>query len=471
LAVVLGVVTAFHPSVAAACVSVIALGALLLPTARLSRPVDLAGKRFRWVTFAWAFVLIAPIGHFTAGRTLLTAVAGVPSVENVINLAIYALIAALAAWSMVRNRIGQRPPWLLGALPALALLSAAWSLAPTVTLGFSFELVVVGLLAWLTGAILHADLSLGRSLVCRTLRVTVLGVALLCVIGLVFRSGWTPSDPNGGALRFSWPGSYPLWAGAVTGFALLVVVFAGRREVGLSWPTRAVLLGLFGACTFLANTRTTFFGLAVAGLFGYWFVSKRSGPLRRLAGAAAIGLTVYVIVQSFGGPITQYLYRGETAQQVYALNGRVPLWTQTLQQVHSPGRWLFGYGLGGGRVLFAASSTFAGDAHGAWLELLLSMGIVGALIGATVVAALIVRLFRAAPGAPLPSRLLPILFVYVLAMSPAASGFALPGPEPGLGFASLALFYAATAARERASARAVARHGARRQADLRPVPI
>src|SRR6059036_3753739 len=87
MAVVVGLVTAVRPSVAAAVVSVIALSALLLSSGHLSRPVDLAGKRFRWVIFAWAFLLIEPIGHFTAGRTRLAAVAGVPSAENVIELA------------------------------------------------------------------------------------------------------------------------------------------------------------------------------------------------------------------------------------------------------------------------------------------------------------------------------------------------------------------------------------------------
>ena len=474
LAVVVGVVTAVQPSVAAAVVSVIALSALLASAVSrprsLSAPVAMAGKRFRWVIFAWASLLVEPIGHFTAGRTRLTAVAGVPSAENVIELATYGAIGAFALWSLKSNGFGRRPSFAILALPTLALVSAAWSLAPTVTLAFSFELLAAVLLVTLTAAIVRADPDLGRSLVRRTLRLAVQGIALLCVLGLIFRSGWTPGTETAAA-RFSWPGGYPLYAAAEIGFALLVIVFGGRRDTGFSWRSRAVLLVLFGLCLYLGNTRTAFAGLAVAGLFGYWFVSRGGGLLRRLAGAAAITATVVVLVGSFGGPIGQYLYRGESQQQVFGLNGRVGLWTIGLQQVHSPGRWLVGYGLGGTRVLFASTTSWAGDAHSAWLELLLSLGLLGVVAGAALVVMLAVRLLRAPPGGPLAIRALPILFVYVVAMSPVATGFAAPGPEPGLGFAVLGFCYAATAACERATARAVAKEEVRPAGDLRPAPI
>src|SRR2546421_9056659 len=97
LAVSIGVLTAVQPGAAAAITAVLAFAAaLLLPTRPLVGPIELSGKRFRWVAFAWAYVMIRPIGHFTTGRTTLTAVAGVPSIENVIDLGTHAAIAALA---------------------------------------------------------------------------------------------------------------------------------------------------------------------------------------------------------------------------------------------------------------------------------------------------------------------------------------------------------------------------------------
>ena len=153
----------------------------------------------------------------------------------------------------------------------------------------------------------------------------------------------------------------------------------------------------------------------------------------------------------FGGPIADYVYRGQSEQTVLGLNGRLGLWGFAVDQLHSVGQWVFGYGLGSSRVFLASSVAWAGDAHGAWVELLLSLGLVGISVAIGVVATLAWRLFRSGRGNSLASPAIPVLFVYVLAMSPAATGFAAPGPEPGLGFVMLAFCYAATAAPRRAA--------------------
>lgn len=466
LAVAEAALTAVQPQAAAAAVAVLALGAVLLPASRLPRPVDLSGKRFRWLVLAWTYVLIRPIGHFTAGRTQLTAVAGVPSWENVLDLAIHSVIAMLGLWSLRSNQFRLRAPWLILALPAIALASAAWSLAPTVTLGFSFELVVICLLAMLTAAIHEADPDLALSILRRTLRTVVQLVVILCLLGLIFP---TNAGDISGDTRFHWPGEFPLVAAAEIGFALLVIVFATRAEIGFSRLSRTALMVLFGVCLYMGNARTAFAGLIVAALFGYWFVSSGRGWSRRIAGAAAIAIAVTLIVSSFGGAITHYVYRGQTQQTVVNLNGRLGLWTFTIHQLHTPAQWLFGYGLSASRVLLASNVAWAGDAHGAWVELLLSLGLVGVTVGVTTVAVVGARMLRATRAGKSASRVLQILFVYVLAMSPVATGFAAPGPEPALGFSLLALCYAAsTAVRRQASASVP---DAQLAADLRPLPV
>jgi O-antigen ligase len=466
-AVAVGVLTVLNPGAAAAVAAALALIAVLSSMRSPFPPVGLDGKRFRWIPFAWAFMLL-PIGHFSTGRTTLTAVSGQPSVENLINLLGAAMIAALSLWSMRRNRIPRQPSLLVLALPALATVSAAWSLAPNVTLGFSFMLVATVLLAAVTAAIMSADPEVGRSVVQRTLRVLVQVVAALCVLGLIFRHGWltTPHE----APRFTWPGGHPLVAAAVIGSALLILVFARRREIGFSGTWRVALIALFSICLYLANSRTAFAGLAMSGLFGCWFISKASGPARRLMGALVIAAAVFLIVTSFGGPITNYLYRGESQQQVYSLNGRLGLWTYSLDQLHWPGRALFGYGLGGSRVILPSVSTWSGGSHSAWLEVLLSLGVVGGVAAAALVTTLAVRLLRAPPGGRLASRVLPVLFIFVLTISLTGS-YGAPGPYPGLGFGVLCLCYAATARRQRALSSIVARHRPQVEGELRPVPI
>jgi O-antigen ligase len=415
--------------------------------------------------------MIRPIGHFTTGRTSLSAVAGVPSIENLLDLGIHGLIAALALWSLRRNRFGLRPSWLILALPGLALMSAAWSLAPTVTLGFSFELVAIYLLATLTASIFRADRDVGASILREALRLAVLLVALLCIVGLVFpHSADSAAVATPGDKRFTWPGEHPLVATAEIGFALLVTLFGTRGEIGLRGAMRIGLAALFGVCLYLGQSRTAFAGLVAAALFGVWFVSKGRGWPRRLALVGAIAAAVVLMASMFGGPITAYLYHGQSHQQVYGLNGRLGLWTFALDQLHTPGQWLFGYGLSSTRVFLASSVQWAGDAHGAWIELVLSLGFVGITLALVLVVTLGLRLFRSGPERPLASRAIPILFVYVLAMSPVATGFAAPGPEPGLGFALLAFCYVATAAPAPARSQSAARRGMPFAREFSPAP-
>lgn len=466
-----GLLAAVQPGAAAALSAVLALAAGLLYSARsLAPPRPLADKRFRWVVCAWVYVMIRPIGHYTTGRTTLSAVNGIPSVENVLDLGLHAAIAMLAVWSMRNNHLGPRRAWLVCALPVLALVSTAWSVATTVTLGFAFELIAISLLAMLTVAICDVDPALGRSLVRRVLRACVVLVAVLAAIGLVFpHSADSAALDNPGDARFTWPGEHPLVATAELGFAFLVILFSTRGELSFGPRVRIALGVLFAVCLYLGSSRTAFAGVLTAALFGAWFVSKGSGWARRLAGFAAIALGIVLIVSVFGGPIGNYLYRGQSHAQVFGLNGRLGLWSFALQQLHTPAQWVFGYGLSATRVFLANSIQWAGDAHGAWIELLLSLGLFGVAVAATVIVALAVRVFRSGPERPLASRVIPILFVYVLAMSPVATGFAAPGPEPGLGFAVLALCYAATAVRSPAPAEAMAARGVRLGPGLTPV--
>ena len=467
-AIGVGVLTVIQPGAAAAAAAALLLCGVMVSTPRAVGPVLLSGRRFGWLSFAWAYVMIRPIGHFTAGRTTLSAVGGAPSVENLIDLSIHGTIALAVLWSLRTSRFRLRPSPLMFALPVLALASAAWSQAVTVTLGFAYELIVIWLLAVLTSVVYRADRGLGQSVLRRTLRVIVQGVALLCVVGLVLpHRGGLAAGVQPGDTRFTWPGEHPLVATAETGLALLVMVFAGR-DIGFSRYSRIALVILFGVCLFLGQSRTPYAGLVAAGLFGYWFRSRERGWARRLAGVGGIAIVAVLIASSFGGPITQYLYRGESQQQVFGLNGRLGLWSVALGELHTPAQSIFGRGLGASRVFLAASVSWAGDAHSAWLELMLSLGLIGIAAAITLVCVLAARLFRSAPEEPLASVVIPILFVYVLAMSPAATGFAAPGPEPGLGFALLGFCYGATARRQPALARARAPDGVRVRNELQP---
>ena len=113
------------------------------------------------------------------------------------------------------------------ASPALGEPSSAWSPTPATSLDFSFELIAIYLLAVLTAGNLHADQSRGTGVVRRAAgnRSTGARADLLqprCPIGRT------------GGFRYAWPGAHPLVASAEIGFALLLLLFAPRSEIGFS---------------------------------------------------------------------------------------------------------------------------------------------------------------------------------------------------------------------------------------------
>jgi O-antigen ligase len=448
LAAGVGALTAIKPGVAAAVAGASLLpGALLLIGSQSASP-DLNGRQFRWLSYAWIFLLLRPIGDYSQGRSSLAAAAGQANLANVLELAVHAVIGIAAVVALRRNGLARWPPWPVLLLPTLALVSTAWSLAPIITFALAFEMFVIALVATLTTAIFIADHALGRSVVRRFLRVTVLLVAVLCVVGLAV--GDAGLGPRAEAGRFRWPGIHPIVASIQIGFAFLVLLF-GRREAGFSIPATAGLLALFSVCLYQGQTRTALIGLAVTILVGYWIATRQRPFVPRLAGGAAMAAVVVVLVTQYGGGITNYLYRGEPSQQVASLNGRIPLWEVAVQGIDTPDRWLAGYGSGASRVLFAKTSRFAGEAHSAWIELLLSLGLIGVTVGVGLVLLVGVRLF----SAPAEGAILPVLFVYLLAMSPVGSAVVIPGPGPGLGFGMLVLCFAARAAPRREAEKAM----------------
>src|SRR5436853_357532 len=122
----------------------------------------IAHHRARWhgVSLLGVVALAVVVGLVTAVQPSVAA-----AVVSVIALATYGAIGAFALWSLKSNGFGRRPSFVILAFPTLSLVSAAWSLAPAVTLGFSSELLAAVLLATLTAAIVSADPDLGRSLV------------------------------------------------------------------------------------------------------------------------------------------------------------------------------------------------------------------------------------------------------------------------------------------------------------------
>jgi O-antigen ligase len=146
------------------------------------------------------------------------------------------------------------------------------------------------------------------------------------------------------------------------------------------------------------------------------------------------------------------MLRGQPAQELFALTGRIELWEDLIPSVQQQ-PWL-GHGYQVTRIVATQIVPWAGEAHNGLLQSLVDLGILGTLLlmGA-LIGALVVSYLRAvAPDASALDRALSasqfatLLFLFVNSVGTA--GFAgVPGFEP------LLLYAAAASCRFRAPAR------------------
>jgi len=396
--------------------------------------VESAPYRNAWMPLAWVALFLVPDLNFINLRPL-EVTSGTLSIQHVIELLTYAIVAAL----VVRSRSAilslyprPVPKGLLLAWPVLAVASSLWSLVPLYTLVRSLQLLVPVALALLFTRVWLSDPEAGERIWAGTLRLFVQAVTVLAAVGLLF--------PEASALaggRFTWPGTHPGTAATYLGVALVILVAGGRsltRFPGWSYWPRLVL---FGATIYLGQTRSVIAGVVVAVAVALWFRGRQK-PVARYLGVwyyfVGIGALVMVAAQQLLG----YLSRDESVESITSLSGRIPLWEFAIGQFDSVQHWLGGFGYGSARVLLIPTVPWAGSAHSTWMELLLSIGVIGLLLAAADIILLSVELIRSRMFSLAANPVSIALVAFFLVVSPISEVLVLPG----IGFGLLALAHA-----------------------------
>jgi O-antigen ligase len=156
----------------------------------------------------------------------------------------------------------------------------------------------------------------------------------------------------------------------------------GRRTMTAIWI--AALLGV------LVSTRSRGPMLALATAAGVLWLLKVRPTLRvtgvLLTGAAVSAAIVFASelrglvewLASRDTVLTNAFFRGQTADTVFELNGRLTLW-QDLQPVLLD-RLTFGYGYQASRAVLLETADWAAYAHNAFLQTALDLGVIGLLV-------------------------------------------------------------------------------------------
>ena len=340
----------------------------------------------RSIGIIWALLFLGSEFKFFAGdRPTHLASSGVLSGDNLVELMTY-VPAALVVGSALRHGWPGRIPRIAlgyGLYAAIALLSVTWSELTLLSAGMALQLCGLAAFTAYTATRAAAEPDFAERLLLPLFRYIVLGVVLMAASGVL--QGWLALP------RFTWPGQHPNGAAALMVVATLMLVLHPRRAA-ITWPVPwwAVLFGLL-PLIYSTRSRATVGAALVALSVALVVVATRNSRI----GAFGVGAGLVAVGSALGyasEKITQFIYRGQSTSEVVDLNGRMELWTYALQ--HPEGSEIWGIGVGAARSDWPFSWN-PQHVHSAWIDSLLTLGVIGvAVLGAVVVALLVLVVLR-----------------------------------------------------------------------------
>jgi hypothetical protein len=339
------------------------------------------------VVLCWIAAIVVLTQNYSEGRGADAVATSGASGSNLIELGVLGLIGMYSVLRLARDDLPVpiRDAAILLSFPALATLSAIWSVLPMVSLAKGAEMIAIGALALLTSAL---ERSTRRHLVSNVLGSLVVLVASLSITGLAL------GFENTG--RATWPGVHTGTAGTLAAVALLTVLSGAVN--GLSLTTRWAASGALTAMLVLSNTRSAIAGFLVGCAFLGWSSARRRSPGgRRLVLTASILLLVGT-GWFFRDAVVEFAARDENPADLSKLNGRRDLFDFLSAQIAADGRVVQGYGFGATGQVFIEGAYWAGTAHNGFYQAYADLGALGvATLSLSLLAALTV-MFRLRPS-------------------------------------------------------------------------
>jgi exopolysaccharide production protein ExoQ len=349
--------------------------------ARLLRPADVAAASLvsalerLYVVFG---ILVLTGALIPLLRGLDAADGEVADFDPVRRISLLLVYAGAALFTLPRLgevlRAAGRAPYLL-ALLALALLSAAWSPAPEMTLN---RAVAFGG-ATLFGCYLGARFS-ARDLL--SLVAVSLAVIAILSVGLAVFTPWLgiSSVIHEGAWRGVFVHKNGLgWSMALAALTFLVIATGRTGAARIAWGGAAG--GAAALVVLSQSTSALVLLLAMLPLLGAMRLLRWEHPLRTPLVVSLGLLTTALVLAASAGAASLLALLGRDP----TLTGRTELWGQVVTLMD--GRLLGGYGYGAfwrgtaeAEILFRAVGWEPWHAHNGYLDALLHLGIVGLLL-------------------------------------------------------------------------------------------
>lgn len=331
------------------------------PTAR--RDID----RFLWLL---PLVLIVATEYKFRRRAIDDALGGSIDIMIAVELGMYALIGAWAVYRLAPTRPRLTP--LTVAMWGYILTTAAsalYSTFPFLAMARAVQLVIIG-------AVLHVIATDGRlSTITKLVHGWIVLISVSILAGLAYVAPTT--GPQEG--RFTWLYVHSVSAGSMLALSvpMLFGIWLTMGQPGLRasppWP-RWVYGGLLVFQTvFLLATRTrgSIGGALVAVAVMAWVLLGQKAKPQLVLGSLVAGGAFSL---AFGGPILEFLTRGESAEKIGTFNRRTEIWTLAWDAF--VGRPLHGLGFTSAKGVFF-DETGLGGAHNALINVMIDAGLAG----------------------------------------------------------------------------------------------
>lgn len=342
------------------------------------------------VAASFAGVLVANTKFRT--RDADASLSGTIDAQVALEIGVYAviglgLLAILVASRLNRRRLAKAEIIVI-AYTSIAAVSILWSLAPVLTLVRSAQLAVIALLAMITARVFTPTNGL------RTVFTVVAAFVLVCsalAIVFPFAAGAFVDGEHEG-FRFAWFAAHPIEVGTFAAIAALGLISTllfrdkARPYRPLAIPTSIVVILLVAVlAASAARGPILAFGVGLLTLLLMTLEARARAALILVSAAAVatffvVGPDVYAwldSVSSGDSRLTFMLFRGQSAQDVLELNGRLALWGELRPAIAD--RLFLGQGYLASRSIILDTAEWAAAAHNALLQSVLDLGIVGSL--------------------------------------------------------------------------------------------
>jgi len=271
--------------------------------------------------------------------------------------------------------------WPLLVMCAIALMSAAWSVDPSVTVRRSFQL--------LFGCLLGIAM-VGRVGSAEAIKIIVRTMAFGCLLSVV----WVVAFPDVAVHQATdqaqtvhaglWRGilSHKVDLGIFAGLTLALLLFYGPKVSG---SPMSYLLGLASSIACLAGSGSAT-GVVVAATLFFTFrltYANANQPLkirRKLTRTLVMFLVVWIALTTSGLFDQMASMLGRSSD----LTGRATYWPYVMAFLNT-GNWVLGYGYAAGfkfvaRLIAEEADLALGEAHNGYIEMLVAFGYTGGVV-------------------------------------------------------------------------------------------